>query len=105
MAQQASCGVGTDGAIVKVSHVAGAVVGAIGIVGIGFGLYLKKHGLLHGRAWGLDPNQFDPTQLHAGIAVEMEHTRVPWIAMRIAMDHLIEDPAYYIKLATIHTEH
>lgn len=104
MDQQADCGSTTDGAIVKASYVAGAVVGAIGIVGIGFGLYLKKHGLLHGRAWGLDPSQFDPAQLRAGIAVEMEHTRVAWIAMRIAMDHLVEDPNYYVKLATIHTE-
>jgi hypothetical protein len=37
-------------------------------------------------------------ELRQGIAVEMEHTDDPRVAMRIAMDHLDEDPRYYTKL-------
>mgnify|MGYP000860959854 FL=1 len=34
-----------------------------------------------------------------GAKVEMEHTTDPQIAVEIAMDHLMEDPKYYNKLA------
>ena len=34
-----------------------------------------------------------------GVKVEMEHTKDPKVAGRIAMDHLTEDPKYYTKLA------
>lgn len=37
-------------------------------------------------------------ELQAGIAVEMEHTKNPDEARRIALDHLYEDPEYYEKL-------
>jgi len=47
------------------------------------------------------PSDFDPEQLAAGIKVELEHTSDPKIALEIAMDHLTEDPNYYIKLKTI----
>jgi len=57
-----------------------------------------------GRAAGRRPAQFDPVQLRRGMRVEMEHTRDPNIAMEIAMDHLIEDPRYYHKLALIHQD-
>lgn len=38
-------------------------------------------------------------ELKAGISVEMEHTKDPENAKRIALDHLSEDPEYYEKLA------
>lgn len=66
--------------------------------------HLHRHGLPNGRAKGRLPSEFDPIQLHRGIQVEMEHTRDPKIAERIAMDHLVEDPRYYVKLAKIHVD-
>ena len=47
------------------------------------------------------PSDFEPTQLAKGVKVEMEHVDDPDIAREIAMDHLVEDPKYYDKLATI----
>jgi len=38
-------------------------------------------------------------QLTKGIKVEMEHTKDSRIAREVAMDHLVEDPKYYDKLA------
>ena len=43
-------------------------------------------------------------QLAMGIEVEMEHTDNPKLAMKIAMDHIKEDPKYYDKLKFIHDE-
>jgi hypothetical protein len=40
-------------------------------------------------------------QLVDGVFVEMEHTQRPQQAREIAMDHLYEDPNYYIKLKKI----
>ena len=37
-------------------------------------------------------------QIKKGIEVEMEHTDDPKIALKIAMDHIKEDPEYYDKL-------
>ena len=37
-------------------------------------------------------------ELEKGIKVEMEHTKSQKRAMRIAMDHLVEFPEYYIHL-------
>lgn len=61
-------------------------------------------GYAGGKSEGLGPWAFDPVQLHRGTEVEMEHTRSRKIAQRIAMDHLVEDPAYYQKLAKIHLD-
>jgi hypothetical protein len=47
------------------------------------------------------PKNFDQKQLDAGKKVEAEHTSNPKIAQEIAMDHLTEDPNYYIKLKQI----
>lgn len=47
------------------------------------------------------PSDFDPTQLKAGIKVEMEHTSDKNIAREIAMDHLTEDSEYYKKLKEV----
>ncbi len=52
-----------------------------------------------GLASGRRPEEFDQVQLAAGIKVEMEHTSDWRIAREIAMDHLVEDPQYYMKLA------
>jgi hypothetical protein len=40
-------------------------------------------------------------QLVDGVFVEIEHTKNPQEAREIAMDHLTEDPNYYIKLKKI----
>jgi len=37
-------------------------------------------------------------QIKKGIEVEMEHTDDPKLALKIAMDHIKEDPKYYDKL-------
>jgi len=37
-------------------------------------------------------------QIKKGIEVEMEHTDDPKMALKIAMDHIKEDPKYYDKL-------
>lgn len=54
-----------------------------------------------GLARDRDPRRYDPKQLARGIAVEMEHTNDRRIAQEIAMDHLTEDPDYYVKLARV----
>ena len=46
----------------------------------------------------------DREELKKGIKVEKEHTDNPKIAMKIALDHLAEDPKYYTKLATLGLE-
>jgi hypothetical protein len=38
---------------------------------------------------------FDPAQVIAGVAVELEHTSDFLMAAKIALDHLQEDPRYY----------
>ena len=45
------------------------------------------------------PEDFDAKNLAQGTEMEMEHTSDPEIAQAIAMDHLAEDPEYYIKAA------
>ena len=46
----------------------------------------------------------DPKELKMGIEVEMEHTDDPAKAKVIALQHLAEDPKYYIKLASLGLE-
>ncbi len=48
------------------------------------------------------PEDFDPVALAKGTDVEFEHTCDPELAMKIAMDHLMEDKDYYEKLAKFH---
>lgn len=57
-----------------------------------------------GLADDKDPSRFDEKQLKAGIKVELEHTDDVNLATEIAMDHLTEDPEYYVKLAKIENE-
>lgn len=47
------------------------------------------------------PSDFDPKMLAMGVKVEMEHTSDKQVATEIAMDHLMEDPKYYVKLKGI----
>ena len=42
---------------------------------------------------------FNKSQLKAGTKVEMEHTKNPYIAERIAKQHLCEHSSYYKALA------
>jgi hypothetical protein len=67
----------------------------------GLGDYLRKSAeqIPGGLASGKSPKDFDSKALAAGIKVEMEHTGKRAVAQEIAMDHLTEDPRYYIKLA------
>lgn len=44
------------------------------------------------------PTDFNQAQLHKGVKSELEHTSSKPIAKEIAMDHLVEDPRYYLKL-------
>lgn len=51
-----------------------------------------------GKGKTLDLSQVSKAQLRAGIAIEMEHTKNPTLAKRIALDHLAENPRYYTYL-------
>ena len=57
-----------------------------------------------GLADGKSSELFDQGELEKGIAIEREHSSDPNIAKEIAMDHLSEDPKYYIKLARMESE-
>lgn len=58
-----------------------------------------------GLSAGMDPSYFDPTELALGTEVELEHTGDRWLARKIAMDHLVEDPQYYSKLKLMEEGH
>ena len=53
-----------------------------------------------GKSAGTPLSKFDPEQLKMGMKEEMEHTDEPGVAVRIAADHLMENPVYYTKLKT-----
>jgi hypothetical protein len=57
-----------------------------------------------GKAHGMKPSDFNRKDLDAGTRVELEHTSDPAIARKIAMDHLVEDRAYYRKLKQVHLD-
>ena len=63
---------------------------------------LRPYTFPNGRSKGRRPRDFDPAALRQGMAVEAEHSTDPRIRLRIAMDHLTEDPAYYRKLRRAH---
>lgn len=52
-----------------------------------------------GYAAGQRASDFDVVELARGTRVEMEHTPSRAVAREIAMDHLVEDPQYYRRLA------
>lgn len=55
-----------------------------------------------GVADGRHPREFDQASLIEGTIHELEHTDRAAVAVKIAMDHLAEDPRYYKKLAKMH---
>lgn len=61
----------------------------------------KEDKIPGGLAQGKKPEDFDQEKLKEGIKVEMEHTSDSKVASEIAMDHLTEDPNYYIKLKEV----
>ena len=60
----------------------------------------------YGRAHekGFTAKDADAKELAAGTKVEMEHTKDPMIAERIALDHLADHPDYYTRLAVMEGE-
>jgi len=50
------------------------------------------------RKKGFTEKDADPKELRLGVKVEMEHTNSRWIAKRIALDHLAENPRYYSEV-------
>ena len=65
-----------------------------------FARWLPRDGSSNGlaRRAGLTAIDFDPEALEQGTTVEQEHTSDRVTAQQIAMDHLTEDPRYYVKL-------
>ncbi len=53
---------------------------------------------------GLRTENVDPEELRMGVEVEAEHSDLPFIAERIAMDHLAEIPDYYSRLKKMEDE-
>ncbi len=47
---------------------------------------------------GITAADVDPWELARGTEHELEHTTSRKIARQIALDHLSEDPRYYVKL-------
>ena len=47
---------------------------------------------------GITAADVDPRELARGTEHELEHTTSRKIARQIALDHLAEDPRYYVKL-------
>jgi hypothetical protein len=59
--------------------------------------------LAHGK-YKENPVDADPEQIKMGTEVEKEHTNMPAIAKRIALDHLAEIPDYYTRLKKMEDE-
>jgi len=59
--------------------------------------------LSEGKSKGKDVNP-DAKELEMGIKVEMEHTTLPIVSRKIAMDHLKEIPDYYTRLDKMESE-
>jgi hypothetical protein len=75
----------------------------VGVIEVAIGVWMisTDDGILRPIPSGA---QFDPADLKVGTKVEMEHTTNRQIAKQIAEHHLLEDPLYYQKLATIHLD-
>jgi hypothetical protein len=65
--------------------------------------FFNPHGIPDGVAKrrGVTARDVDPRELARGTEHELEHTTSRRIARQIALDHLAEDPKYYVKLARI----
>lgn len=55
----------------------------------------KYKALKGGKAAKMRPSDFNPKELRRGTRHEFEHGYDRCVAMRIAMDHLAENPRYY----------
>jgi hypothetical protein len=78
-----------------------ATGGLLPILVYGGDLPLKgktTQGGLAAKAKQLTPKDYNEDALRLGIDVEYEHTNNKALAMKIAMDHLQEDPNYYTQL-------
>ena len=51
-----------------------------------------------------DFSKFSKDEILKGMKEEFEHTSDPFVALEIVMDHLVEDPNYYAKLAAAFAE-
>lgn len=72
-----------------------------GLAGFGAGYLAFSRGYLDrgvAKQRGFSYHDFPRSDLEMGAKVEMEHTRFPSLAKRIALDHLAEDENYYRKL-------
>jgi SWI/SNF-related matrix-associated actin-dependent regulator 1 of chromatin subfamily A len=63
--------------------------------------FIKSDKIRGGKADDKKPSDFDKKKLAEGMKVEREHTSDKKIAQEIAMDHLTEDPNYYVKLKEV----
>lgn len=54
--------------------------------------------ILHGKGDGISPFDVDKHQLIVGLYVEREHSNNPFLALKVAIDHLTERSDYYIEL-------
>jgi len=71
------------------------------LAGFGAGYLAFSRGYLDrgvAKQRGFSYSDFPRSDLDMGSEVEMEHTRFPSLARRIALDHLAEDENYYRKL-------
>jgi hypothetical protein len=70
------------------------------LAGFGVGYLAFSRGYLDkglAKRRGFTYEDFPRRDLEMGANVEMEHTRFPSLAKRIALDHLVEDENYYRK--------
>ena len=61
--------------------------------------YMEIFGYWPGKGPVSEDEEIDATVIEKGTKHEMEHTKDPLVAKKIATDHLKEDPKYYDKLA------
>jgi len=74
--------------------------------GLAQGLSIEDIAIHHNKNNRLDPIKllkYLNIQLDKGIKIELEHTTSEDIAKEIALDHLFENPKYYIQLKKIET--
>lgn len=77
----------------------------LGLLAIGFGTWALLQGDDEAELLPVPPDRaFNRAALDEGTRVELEHTRDRATARTIAKHHLLEDPLYYKKLATIHVD-
>jgi len=73
-------------------------IGAVGVLAFAAAVADRLDPLRGGLAEGMGQDEFDPRALAKGTVVQLQHTRDPRVASRIARDHLAEHPDYYEAL-------